>query len=138
MTITVSATAVAGTYPITVTGTSGSTKETTTVTLTVTAPASFTLKAVPAQYRMAPGGKGTGKITATPSNGFNSAITLTAAGQPSGVTVTFKPSSIAGGSGSSSIVIMAGSTTKAGTYTITVTGKGGGVTETVKVTLVIT
>jgi hypothetical protein len=33
---------------------------------------------------------------------------------------------------------MAGSTTKAGTYTITVTGKGGGVTETVKVTLVIT
>ena len=138
MTMTVSATAVAGTYPITVTGTSGSTKETTTVTLTVTAPASFTLKASPAKFTIAPGAKATGKITATPSNGFNSSITLTASGQPAGVTVSFKPGSIAGGSGSSSIVIMAGSTTKAGTYTITVTGKGGGVTETVKVTLVIT
>ncbi len=127
-----------GTYPITVKGTSGSTTETTTVTLTVTATASFTLAAKPTKVSMAPGGQGTSKITATPSNGFNSSIALSASGQPSGVTVTFNPTSIAGDSGSSTMTIKASGTTKAGTYAIKVTGTGGGVTKTAKVTLTIT
>jgi subtilase family serine protease len=138
MTMAVASTTVAGTYPITVKGISGSITETTTVTLTVTGTASFTLAAKPTKLSMAPGGHGTSKITATPSNGFNSSIALSASGQPSGVTVTFKPTSIAGGSGSSTMTIKASSTTKAGTYTIKVKGSGGGVTRTTKVTLTIT
>ncbi len=138
MKMAVAPTTATGVYPITVKGTSGSTTETTTVTLTVTGPASFTLAAKPTKLSMAPGGHGTSTITATPSNGFNSSIALSASGQPSGVTVTFKPASIAGGSGTSTMQIRASSTTKAGTYTITVTGTGGGVTKRTKVTLTIT
>jgi uncharacterized membrane protein len=138
MTMTVASTTKTGTYPITVKGTSGSTTETTTVTLTVTGTASFTLAAKPTKVSVAPGGQGTSKITATPSNGFNSSIALSSSGQPSGVTVTFNPTSIAGGSGSSTLTIKASSTTKAGTYTITVKGSGGGVSKTTKVTLTIT
>jgi subtilase family serine protease len=138
MTMAVASTTSPGTYLITVKGTSGSTTETTAVSLTVTGPASFTLTARPTKLTLAPGGHGNSRITATPANGFNSKITLSASGQPSGVTVTFKPGSITGGSGSSSMVVQTATTTKAGTYTITVTGSGGGVTQTITFTLVIT
>jgi len=64
-------------------------------------------------------------------DGFNAAIALTASGQPTGVTVTFNPTSIAArgpqldhcsmGSGCDG--------TRDGTYTITITGTGGGITQ---------
>jgi hypothetical protein len=140
MTMAVASTVAAGTYTITVTGTAGSTTETTTVSLTVTSTTggSFTLKAAPATVKVAPGKKGTTKVSATPSGGFKSAIALSASGMPTGVTVTFKPTSIANGSGSSTATITVSKSAKAGTSTITVTGTGGGVTKTVKITLTIT
>jgi len=100
--------------------------------------ASFTLAAVPKGVSLAPGAIGHSKITATPSGGFNSAISLTASGQPTGVTIVFRPSSIAGGSGSSTMNIKVGASVAAGTYHITVKGTGGSVTATTKVTLRVT
>jgi len=99
------------------------------------ATASFTLAASPKGVVVAPGGTGHTKITATPSGGFNSSISLKATGQPTGVTVVFKPTSITGGSGSSTMEIKVGASVKAGTYKITVTGTGGSVTATTTVTL---
>jgi len=99
---------------------------------------SFTLAALPKGVAVAPGAKGHTKITATPSGGFNSTIALSASGQPTGVTVVFQPSSITGGSGSSTMNIKVGTTVAAGTYHITVTGTGGGVTATTTVTLKVT
>ena len=100
--------------------------------------ASFTLAAAPKGLSLAPGKLGSSKITATPTGGFNSTISLSAKGQPTGVTVVFKPSSIAGGAGSSTMNIKVGTSTKAGTYKITVTGTGGSVTATTTVTLKVT
>jgi kumamolisin len=97
--------------------------------------ASFTLAAAPKGLVVAPGKVGQTKITATPSGGFNTAITLSASGQPTGVTVQFKPASIAGGSGSATMGIKVGASVKAGTYKITVKGTGGSVTATTVVTL---
>lgn len=100
--------------------------------------ASFTLTAAPKKASIAPGGNGNVKITATPSGGFDSAIALSASGQPTGVTVAFKPASIAGGSGTAAMQVKVASTAKAGTYTITIQGVGGGVTETTTFSLTIT
>jgi subtilase family serine protease len=100
--------------------------------------ASFTLAASPKGAAVAPGKVGSVKITATPSGGFDSTISLTASGQPTGVTVGFKPSSIAGGSGTATMEMKVGTGVAAGTYKITVKGTGGSVTATTTVTLKVT
>ncbi len=139
MTMTVAASTVPGTYTITVTGTSGSTQETTTVSLTVTGTApNFTISASPTSITVDLGSSGHSTITTAISGGFNSAIALSATGEPSRVTVSFSPSSIpAPGSGSSTMTITVNRRARAGTYPITVKGTGGGVTHTTTVTLTI-
>ena len=138
MTITVGSATPAGTYPITVTGNGGGIQQTTTVTLTVTAP-NFTMSASPASLSVAQGNQGTSTISTAISGGFNSAISLSASGMPSGTTVTFNPTSIpAPGSGSSTVTITVGSATPAGTYPITVKGSGGGIQQTTTITLTVT
>jgi kumamolisin len=141
MTLTVASTTATGTYSITVTGTSGSTTETTSVSLTVTsAPVpAFTISASPTSVSVVEGNSGTSTITTAVSGGFNSAIALSASGQPTGVTVSFSPTSIAApGSGTSTMTMAVASTTTAGTYTITVTGTGGSLTHTATVSLTVT
>jgi subtilase family serine protease len=99
----------------------------------------FTISASPASVSVVQGNNGTSTITTAVSGGFNSAIALTASGQPSGVTVSFSPASIAApGSGTSTMTIAVASTTAAGTYPITVTGTGGSVTQNATVTLTVT
>jgi kumamolisin len=99
----------------------------------------FAISASPASVSVVQGNSGTTTITTTVSGGFDSAVALTASGQPAGVTLSFSPSSIAApGSGSSTLTFTVASTTATGTYTITVTGTGGGITETTTVTLTVT
>ena len=99
----------------------------------------FTISASPASVSVVQGNIGTSTITTAVSGGFNSAIALTASGQPTGVTVSFSPTSIAApGSGTSTMTIAVASTTAAGTYPITVTGTGGSVTQTTTVSLTVT
>jgi subtilase family serine protease len=99
----------------------------------------FTISASPASVSVVQGGNGTSTITSVVSGGFSSAVALTASGQPTGVTVSFSPTSIAApGSGTSTMSIAVASTTATGTYTITVTGAGGGITQNATVTLTVT
>jgi kumamolisin len=98
-----------------------------------------TLSASPTSLSVVQGDDGTSTITTVLSGGFDDAISLSATGQPSGVTVSFNPTSIAApGSGSSTMTLAVASTTENGTYTITVTGTGGSTTETTTVTLQVT
>jgi uncharacterized membrane protein len=139
MTITVGSGTPTGTYPITVTGNGGGIQRNATVTLTVTASPNFTMSASPASLSVQQGNQGTSTITTTISGGFNSAITLSASGIPSGTTVSFNPNPIpAPGSGSSTMTITVGSGTPTGTYPITVTGNGGGTQHNATVTLTVT
>src|SRR5580700_4640564 len=104
-----------------------------------TVAASFTLSASPTSVSVAQGARGTSTITSAITGSFDSAVALSASGQPTGVTVTFNPTSIAApGSGSSTMTMVVGLATVPGTYTITVTGTGGGVTQTTTVTLTVT
>ncbi len=100
---------------------------------------SFTISASPSSLAIQQGNQGTSSITTTISGGFNSAITLSASGVPSGTTVSFNPNPIpAPGAGNSTMTITVGGSTATGTYPITVTGNGGGVQQNATVTLTVT
>ena len=97
----------------------------------------FSLSASPTSVSVAQGSSGTSTITSTVTGGFDSAVSLTATGQPTGVTVGFSPTSITG-DGTSTLTMTVASSTVAGTYSITVTGTSGGTTETTAVSLKVT
>jgi subtilase family serine protease len=140
-TLAVASTTTTGTYTVTITGTGGGITHTATIALTVTAAATpaFTLAASPASVSVVQGSSGSSTITTAVSGGFDSAVGLTASGQPTGVTATFSPTSIAApGSGTSKLTLAVASTTTAGTYTITVTGTGGGITHAATISLTVT
>jgi subtilase family serine protease len=97
----------------------------------------FSLSASPASVTVAQGGTGQSTITSTVTGGFDSAITLSATGQPTGVTVGFNPTSITG-AGTSTMTLTVASSTATGTYSITVKGTSGSTVETTTVTLTVT
>jgi subtilase family serine protease len=135
LSIAVASTAAAGTYTIKVTGTSGSTTETTTVSLTITAPVtgSFTISVSPSSGYLFTGQSGYATVTVTATGGFDSAVALSATGVPSGVTSSFSPASITG-SGSAHFNLSVSRNAASGTYPITITGTGGGVTQSTTLT----
>ncbi len=138
LTLSASSTATTGTSTITITGTSGGTTATTTINLTVSAPVagSFTISVSPASGYLDQGQSGYATVTTTVSGGFNSAVALSATGVPSGVTSSFSPASIAApGSGTAHFNLTVSRTAPTGTYTITITGKGGSVTKTTTMSL---
>ena len=140
LTMAVASTTAAGTYTIAVSGTGGGITHTATVALTVTAPTAgaFTISVSPTSGSLRQGQSGTASVTTAVSGGFDSAIALSATGEPTGVTITFTPASIAApGSGTSSMLLTVSRTAKTGTYPITITGTGGGITHTTTLTFEI-
>lgn len=99
----------------------------------------FTVSSSPATVTVPQGATGTSTVTTTVGGGFNNAITLSASGAPSSVAVSFGTNPIAApGSGTSVVTFTVASTTAAGSYPITITGTGGGLTNSTVVTLVVT
>ena len=139
LTFMVSPTAAAGSYTITITGTGGGITHTTTVTLNVISSPDFTVSASPSAPSISIGTSGQVSITTAIFSGFNSAITLTAFGLPSGVTASFSPTSIgAPGAGTSTLTLTVTNSTALGTYSIMVIGNGGAFNRTTTVTLRVT
>ena len=98
----------------------------------------FILSASPGSVSVAQGGSGSSTISTAAAGGFNSAISLSVAGLPAGVTATLTPGSItAPGNGSSTLAFTASSTAATGTFNATVTAAGGGITHTATVALTI-
>ena len=95
----------------------------------------FGLTASSTSVSVVQGGSGTSTITSTVTNGFSSGISLSATGQPTGVTVGFSPPSITG-AGTSTMTITVGASTATGTYSIKVTGTSS-ITEVVTVSLTV-
>ena len=131
LTLAVASTTVAGTYTITVTGTGGGITHTATVSLTVTVPTTgaFAIAVSPTSGYLYQGQSGYAVVSTMLSGGFDAAISLSATRVPSGVTVSFSPSSIAApGSGSSDMNLTVAGNAPPGTYPVTITGTGGGMT----------
>jgi kumamolisin len=135
LTLAVASTVAAGTYSITVTGSGGGITHTTTVSLSVTAKTAgtFTISVSPTSGYLDQGQSGYAVVTVSVSGGFSSAVALSATGVPSGVTGSFSPTSITG-SGTSDFTLTVSRTAPTGTYPITITGTGGGVTKSTTLT----
>jgi kumamolisin len=100
------------------------------------APSGFSISASPSSVSVSAGSNGSTTINSAATGGFSGSITLSATGQPSGVTIGFTTNPIsAGNSTSMTIAVAAG--TASGTYPITVTGTSGSTVETTTVTLTI-
>ena len=135
MSMAVASSTATGTYTITITGLGDSITHTATVSLTVTAPnATFALGASPTSLTVVRGNSGTSTITSTVSGGFDSAVTLSASGMPSGVTASFSPTSITG-TGTSTLKLTTTTRASTGTHTITITGTSGTTKKTTTVSL---
>jgi hypothetical protein len=74
-------------------------------------------------------------VTLTPLFGFTNDVSVT--GLPTGVTPTFTPATVTGGNGSSTLALAVNGSVALGTYPITVTGTGGGITHGSDLTLVV-
>ena len=75
-------------------------------------------------------------VSLTSLNGFDSPVTLSVAGLPSGATAAFTPESVTP-SGESTLEVSTSASTPAGTYELTIKGEGGGKTHSTTVTLII-
>jgi len=140
LSVTVASSVAAGTYSIVVTGSGDGITHTATVSLTVTAAASggFTVSVSPTSGYLLQGQSGYAVVTTAVSGGFSSAVSLSASGQPSGVTISFSPASIsAPGSGTSDMHLTVARNAPVGTYPITITATGGGVTHTTTLTFMV-
>ena len=98
----------------------------------------FSLSASPTSVSVVQGNSGTSTITATFLNGFDSAVALSATGGPSGLGVSFNPASITSNGGTSALTLTVPSGATIGTYTITVSGVSGSITQTTTFTLTVT
>ncbi|MDE3099464.1 MAG: RICIN domain-containing protein, partial [Verrucomicrobiota bacterium] len=123
-----------GTYTLTITGTSGSLTHSTTVSLTVNAAPDYSLSASPTSLTVTQGANGTSTITVNPIAGYNNTVSLSASGLPSGVTVSFNPSST---TSSSTLTLSASSSAATGSATVTITGTDGTLTHTTTISLTV-
>ncbi|MEU5695692.1 M28 family peptidase [Actinosynnema sp. NPDC020468] len=83
----------------------------------------FSLSLNPASGSIAKGASGTFSVGTQVTSGNAQTVALSASGQPSGVTVSFNPSSVQAGA-SSTATVSVGSSVADGTYSITVSGAG--------------
>jgi hypothetical protein len=102
-----------------------------------TATPDFAISATPASQTVTVGGSTTYTVSVSPQGGFTGTVSLSVSGLPNGATGTFNPTSIAGGSGSSTLSVTTASSTPTGSSTLTITGNNGSLTHSATVTLVV-
>ncbi|HEV7610038.1 MAG TPA: cellulose binding domain-containing protein, partial [Steroidobacteraceae bacterium] len=137
-TFTASSTATLGAATVTLTATSGTVTRTTSVSLTVNdvATPTYAVAAAPGTISVARGGMGASTIGITRTN-FTGAVTMSATGLPTGVTVAFNPSTATTGN-SVIATFTASSTATLGTANVTITATSGSLSRTTTVALTVT
>ncbi|HWG24364.1 carbohydrate binding domain-containing protein [Actinospica sp.] len=98
---------------------------------------SFSVSASPSSASVAAGSSTTATVSTKVTSGSAQSVALSASGAPSGVTVSFNPSSVTAGN-SSTVTFATSSSTASGTYPITITGTGPSASATTTYTLTVT
>ncbi len=93
--------------------------------LQIAGPADFGGSVAPGSQTVVPGGTTSYTVNVTPQNGFTGDVTLSVSGLPSGVTGSFSPNPVTGGSGSSTLTLTASNSTPLGNSTFMITGSSG-------------
>jgi hypothetical protein len=95
--------------------------------VTVTAAPDFSLSASPASRTIDQGQSTSYSVTVSGINGFSSSVSLSVGGLASGASASFSANPVSPG-GSSTLTINTTTTASTGSFTFTVTGRGGAVT----------
>ena len=82
----------------------------------------FSVSVSPGSAAVNPGSSATASVSTAVTSGSAQSVSLSSSGAPSGVTVSFNPSSVTAG-GSSTVTFATSSSAAPGTYAITITGK---------------
>jgi subtilisin family serine protease len=136
LSVTTSAGAPPGSYPLTVTGSGSGIQHSIALNLTVTPNQNFTLTATPAAATVRRGGSTSYAVSVTGVGGFTGSVTLSRSGLPSGTSTSWSRNPVPV-PGSSSLVVKAGGSTPRGTYTVRITGTSGALVQQVSVALTV-
>lgn len=133
LTVNTSSSTPTGTSTLTITATSGTLTHSAHVKLSV---ADFSISASPSSRTVTKNSRTTYTVTVSALGPFTSTETFSVSGLPARTSASFSPNSVPG-SGTSTLTISTRSTVASGTYPLTVSAAGGGLTHSTKVTLVI-
>src|SRR6266851_3842667 len=123
-----------GSYVLTITATNGSNlTHSTQVTLVV---ADFSLSASPSTRTVSGNAKTTYTVTVTALGPFSATVTFSVSGLPARTGASFSPTSVAG-AGNTTLTVSSRPKAATGTYPLTITATGGGVTHSTTVNFVI-
>ena len=123
-----------GSYTLTITATNGSNlTHSTQVTLVV---ADFSVLAAPSSRTVSRNAKTTYTVTVTALGPFSATVTFSVSGLPARTSASFSPTSVAG-AGNTTLTVSSKPKAAIGTYPLTITATGGGVTHSTTVNLVI-
>jgi len=125
LSVTTTPSASPGTLTITVTGIGGGVTHQVSITLTVSASPDFTISVSPASQSVLQGQTVSYSVNVAALNGFNSQVSLSVSGLPSGANGVFSNPSGTPNFASTLTVTLPGDVAT-GSFTITVTGNGGG------------
>jgi len=139
LSVAVDDTSTPGSYVLSIAATGGGVTRTIGVSLTITPPPGFSLHPAATTLNLLMGGLLGGmantQIASASVYGFSSTVALSTGALPAGVIVTFSPPNILGIGGKSTMNVQATRLATPGSYVITLSGTGGGVTSTVNVTV---
>jgi Domain of unknown function (DUF1929)/Glyoxal oxidase N-terminus len=135
LTVNASTSTAAGTYPLAITATSGSLTHTAQVNLTV---ADFSISVSPSSQTLIAAGnsKTTYTVTISALGPFSANTTFRVSGLPARTSSSFSPGSVPG-KGTSTLTISAKQRAPSGTYPLTVSATGGGLTHSATVSLIV-
>ena len=140
LTISTNRNTTTGTYGLALTATSGGLTHTINLMLVVgtTSSPDFSISASPSSQTVDPGSGTSYAVNIAGSGGFTDTVGLSVSSSlPGGVTANFTPTSVSGGTGSSTMSVTTSASTPTGTYTITITGTSSSVTHSTTVMLVV-
>jgi pseudomonalisin len=101
----------------------------------------YSVSVSPGSVSLVQGTSATATVTIGSTNGFNSAVSLSVAGLPSGVTATFSPASVtppANGTATSSLALTASSSAAVGSVSAAITGASGSTSKTASLGVAVT
>lgn len=137
LTLTIGAGAPAGDHKIVVSGTGGGKTKTVEIPITITGttiPADFSLSLNPTSLSINTGSSSTSKVIVNSVGGFNSEVSFSVGSKPTGVNVSFSPTSH---KSESTVTISVTNNAVPGLYALRITGKGGGKEDSINLSLKI-